>query len=108
MIFNLAAPLLIYQGGVDEQIPVASTGLLNQGLCGLPTTERGSVQRWIYAGQSHSGVISKSYVDMLNWLTYQFANNPTAASHYVPAGLQGVAPSTTIMDSAGYPELQSC
>ncbi len=108
MIFNLAAPLLIYQGGVDEQIPVASTGLLNQGLCGLPTTKRGSVQRWIYAGQSHSGVISKSYVDMLNWLTYQFANNPTAASHYVPAGLQGVAPSTTIMDSAGYPELQSC
>ena len=108
MIFNLAAPLLIYQGGIDEQIPVASTGLLNQGLCGLPTTVRGSVQRWIYAGQSHSGVISKSYVDMLNWLTYQFANNPMAASHYVPVGRDGVAPSTTIMDTAGYPELQSC
>ena len=115
MILNLAAPLLIYQGGIDEQIPVASTGLLNQGLCGLPKVStpghpalRGSVQRWIYPGQSHSGVIGKSYVDMLNWLTYQFANNPTAASAYVPVGLQGVAPSASTNDSAGFSELQSC
>ena len=47
-------PLLIIQGGSDEQIPVVSTALLATHLCGLGQ----DLERWIYPGQSHAGVIA--------------------------------------------------
>src|SRR6266404_4085519 len=53
-----AAPLLMIQGGNDEQIPVVSTQVLAQHLWGLRTPQ--VLQRWIYPGQSHSGVIAPS------------------------------------------------
>jgi len=78
-------PLLIIQGGSDEQIPVVSTQLLAQHLCGLGQT----LQRWIYPGQSHSGVIAVSAPDMIRWIADRFAGNPTPDS-YVPNGEAGV------------------
>jgi hypothetical protein len=79
------APLLIIQGGSDEQIPVASTQLLAQQLCGIGQT----LQRWIYPGQSHAGVIKPSMGDMVHWIADRFANQP-APDPYTPTGLPGV------------------
>jgi len=43
-----AAPLLMIQGGNDEQIPVASTKLLADHLCKIGQ----NLERWIYPGQA--------------------------------------------------------
>ncbi len=66
-------PLLIIQGGSDEQIPVVSTQLLFEQLCKVNQVE----QRWIYPGQSHAGVIGPSFPDMLRWINDRFAGGPT-------------------------------
>lgn len=77
-------PLLIAQGGADEQIPVVSTALLAQHLCGLGQT----VQRWIYPGQDHSGVIRYYMPDMLRWLEARFDGARSVAMS--PTGEPGV------------------
>lgn len=105
---HLSAPLLMIQGGVDEQIPVVSTGLLYNQMCALPSAKRYTVQRWVYPGMSHSGVIDVSYQDMYTWLGDQLANHPATAFAYTPVGLNGVAPSASVKDSGGFSELQSC
>lgn len=78
-------PLLIIQGGKDEQIPVASTAILAKHLCGLGQ----DLQRWIYPGQSHAGVIVPSGPDMIHWMSDRFAGkaNPDP---YSPTGLPGI------------------
>ncbi|HEY2815081.1 MAG TPA: lipase family protein [Acidimicrobiales bacterium] len=65
-------PLLIIQGGNDEQIPVASSALLFDELCKVHQVE----QRWIYPGQSHAGVIAPSSNDMVKWINDRFAGDP--------------------------------
>jgi alpha-beta hydrolase superfamily lysophospholipase len=65
-------PLLVIQGGNDEQIPVAATALMFDQLCKLGQV----TQRWIYPGQSHSGVIGPSFPDMLTWINDRFAGDP--------------------------------
>jgi len=82
-------PLLIIQGGSDEQIPVVSTQLLAQHLCGLGQT----LQRWIYPGRNHSGVIAVSAPDMIRWIADRFAQDP-APDSYVPNGEPGVETTT--------------
>ncbi len=74
-----STPLLIIQGGNDEQIPVVSTLLLQNHLCkiGQPT------ERWVYSGQSHAGVIAPSFPDMLHWIGDRFATK-SAVDPYVP------------------------
>jgi hypothetical protein len=74
-------PLLIIQGGNDEQIPVVSTSLLFDQLCKIGQVE----QRWIYPGQSHAGVIAPSFGDMVAWIGDRFAGGP-APDPIVPAG----------------------
>jgi hypothetical protein len=78
---RVAAPLLMIQGGNDEQIPVISTQILAQHLCTLHQV----VQRWVYPGQSHAGVIGPSAADMMQWIADRFAGgaNPDP---YVPTG----------------------
>jgi len=73
-------PLLIIHGGEDEQIPTVSSQLLTNKLCGIGQ----KMQRWVYPGQSHSGVIASSATDMVGWIKARFANTPVAS---------GVAPS---------------
>ncbi len=107
-ISALGAPLLMIQGGNDEQIPVVSTGLLYNQMCHLSAKNRSTVQRWVYPGQSHAGVISVSYQDMYTWIADQFASNRTGAFNYTPVGLDGIAPSASVKDSGGFSELQSC
>ncbi|HVA03830.1 MAG TPA: lipase family protein [Acidimicrobiales bacterium] len=80
-----AAPLLIIQGGKDEQIPVASTALLATHMCGLGQ----DLERWIYPGQSHAGVIAPSARDMVRWIADRFAGGPDP-DPYMPTGLPGI------------------
>jgi len=81
-----AAPLLIIQGGNDEQIPVISTQILAKHLCGIGQ----DLQRWIYPGQSHAGVIGPSAADMIHWIADRFANG-TNPDPYMPTGLPNIA-----------------
>jgi pimeloyl-ACP methyl ester carboxylesterase len=82
-------PLLIIQGGADEQIPVASTQLLAQHLC----QEGQDLERWIYPGQSHAGVIGPSFNDMVHWIKDRFAGVADPDT-YAPTGLPDVATTT--------------
>jgi hypothetical protein len=77
-------PLLIIQGGSDEQIPVISTQILFGQQCKLGQ----GTQRWVYPAQSHAGVIGPSLNDMLAWITDRFANK--AAPSVTPTGLPGI------------------
>ena len=80
-----AAPLLIIQGGSDEQIPVVSTQILAKHMCNIGQ----DLERWIYPGQSHAGVIGPSTPDMIHWIADRFAGvaNP---DQYTPTGLAGI------------------
>jgi dipeptidyl aminopeptidase/acylaminoacyl peptidase len=78
-------PLLIIQGSSDEQIPPVSTQILASHLCGLGQ----NLERWIYPGQSHAGVVPVSMQDMIHWISDRFAGqaNPDP---YPPSGQPGV------------------
>jgi pimeloyl-ACP methyl ester carboxylesterase len=79
------APLLVIQGGNDEQIPPVSTKILADHMCGL----KQNLERWIYPGETHSGVITPSAGDMLHWISDRFAGgaNPDP---YKPTGATGI------------------
>jgi fermentation-respiration switch protein FrsA (DUF1100 family) len=76
-----AQPLLVIQGGNDEQIPVAASALMFDQLCAIGQVQ----QRWIYPGQTHAGVIGPSLNDMLTWIKDRFAN-VTNPDPYKPTG----------------------
>ena len=82
-------PLLIPQGGSDEQIPPVSTQLLTTHFCKIGQ----DVERWIYPGQNHSGVIEYYMPDMIHWLTDRFDGDPSP-DPYAPVGLPGVQTTT--------------
>jgi pimeloyl-ACP methyl ester carboxylesterase len=67
-----ASPILIIHGGNDEQIPVVSSELLLDHLCEIGQV----VQRRVYPGQSHAGVIGVSYGEMLDWIDARLAGEP--------------------------------
>ena len=68
----IPVPLLIIHGGNDEQIPVVSSAVLFDQLCKIGQVE----QRWLFAGQSHAGVIAPSYSSMVSWIGDRFAGKP--------------------------------
>jgi pimeloyl-ACP methyl ester carboxylesterase len=84
-----AVPLLIIQGGSDEQIPPVSTEILAKHLCSLGQ----DLERWIYPGESHSGVIGPSASDMVHWISDRFAGAPDP-DPYKPTGLPDVQTTT--------------
>ena len=63
------APLLMIQGGNDEQIPPVSTQILAEHLCGIGQELNGGS----IPGQSHAGVIAPSAGDMIHWISDRFA-----------------------------------
>ena len=69
------------QGGNDEQVPVASTQLLATHECSIGQ----DLERWVYPGQSHAGVIGPSADDMMQWIADRFAGG-TNPDPYVPTG----------------------
>ena len=78
-------PLLVIQGGNDEQIPVAATALMFDQLCAIGQNQ----SRWIYPGQSHAGVVPVSADDMLDWIDLRFEGAPTT-EEVIPTGVPGV------------------
>jgi pimeloyl-ACP methyl ester carboxylesterase len=82
-------PLLMIQGGSDEQIPVVSTQILAKHMCDIGQ----NLERWIYPGQSHAGVIGPSSGDMIRWITDRFAGGPNP-DPYKPVGLVGIETTT--------------
>lgn len=78
-------PLLMIQGGSDEQIPPASTQILASHLCGLGQ----DLERWIYPGQSHAGVVPVSMHDMVRWIADRFTGQANPDS-YAPTGQEGI------------------
>jgi len=74
-------PLLMIQGGSDEQIPPVSTQILANHLCDIGQ----GLERWIYPGRDHSDVIPPSLPDMIHWIDDRFtgAEQPGA---FKPAG----------------------
>ena len=80
-----SVPLLIIHGGNDEQIPVASSQLLAEHLCDVNQ----NLVRWVYPGQSHSGVVVPSANDMIQWMKHRFEDgaNPDP---YAPTGQSDV------------------
>ena len=85
----VAAPLLIYQGGADEQIPVISTQILATQLCATGQ----DLERWIYPGRSHTGVIPPASGDFIQWMADRFANDPNP-DPYQPSGQAGIMTTT--------------
>ncbi|MCU0310041.1 MAG: lipase family protein [Acidimicrobiales bacterium] len=75
------APLLIIHGGSDEQIPVASSALLFDQMCAIGQV----TQRWVYPDQTHGGVVTASFADMLRWIDDRFAGE-SAPDPYQPVG----------------------
>jgi hypothetical protein len=80
-----SAPLLMPQGGNDDQIPVVSTQILASHLCSIGQ----DLERWIYPGKSHSGVIPYYVPDMVHWIANRFAGMPNP-DPYMPTGVRGV------------------
>jgi pimeloyl-ACP methyl ester carboxylesterase len=78
-------PLLMIQGANDEQIPPVSTQILATHLCGLHQ----DLERWVYPGQSHAGVIGPSAGDMIRWITDRFAGGANPDT-YAPTGLANI------------------
>ena len=83
-------PLLIIHGGADEQIPTVSSELLAGQLCATGQ----QVQRWVYPGQSHAGVIAPSFADMTAWMAARFAGDPD------PTAVQPVASADVPVDTS--------
>jgi pimeloyl-ACP methyl ester carboxylesterase len=81
-----SAPLLIIQGGADEQIPVVTTQLLQQHECAIGQQN----ERWIYPGQSHAGVINVSMSDMVHWIADRF-DGGVDPDPYQPTGSADIA-----------------
>lgn len=82
-------PLLIPQGGADQQVPPISTQLLTNHLCHIGQ----DVERWIYPGKTHGGVIAFYVSDMVHWLADRFAGDPNP-DPYAPAGVPEVETTT--------------
>jgi len=89
-------PLLIIQGGADEQIPVVTTQILYTHLCGLGA----DVERWIYPGLDHYGVIAVSTQDMISWIALRFAGAGAGPSP-APVGVAGVQTESCATPSSG-------
>jgi pimeloyl-ACP methyl ester carboxylesterase len=73
------SPVLIIHGEQDEQIPLVSSKLLLDRMCGIGQV----VERRTYPG-SHAGVIAPSLPDMLSWIDGRLAGD--AAPNSCPAG----------------------
>jgi fermentation-respiration switch protein FrsA (DUF1100 family) len=66
-----ASPILIIHGEADEQIPVVSSQLLLDRMCGIGQV----VERRTFADQSHAGVIGPSLPGMLEWIDARLAGD---------------------------------
>jgi acetyl esterase/lipase len=71
-----ASPILIIHGELDEQIPVVSSQLLLERMCGIGQV----VERRTYPDNMHAQVVGTSYADMLAWIDARLAGEPAPTS----------------------------
>ena len=76
------------QGQIDASI-AEFTQLLASHLCSVGQ----DLERWIYPGQSHAGVIAPSFGDMTHWIADRFAG-AASPDPYAPTGLAGITTTT--------------
>ncbi len=75
-------PLLIIHGGDDATIPPVSSAILKEHLCTIA-----SVERWLYPGETHGGVVEPSLNDMITWINTRFKDSKAEVS---PSGLPDI------------------
>jgi pimeloyl-ACP methyl ester carboxylesterase len=71
-----ASPVLIVHGEQDEQIPVVSSQLLLERMCGVGQV----VERRTYPGQGHAEVVGVAFPDLLPWVDARLAGDPAPTS----------------------------
>ena len=69
-------PLLIFHGSDDELVPASGSEILFQRLCQLGQ----NVERKVYPGQNHGGVVLAALPDVMAWLDARLAGTPTAGN----------------------------
>ena len=70
------SPVLIIHGESDEQIPVVSSQMLLDRMCGIDQV----VERRTYPDQTHAGVIGPSMPGMLEWIDDRLAGEEAPTS----------------------------
>jgi hypothetical protein len=84
-----AAPLLVVQGGADDEIPPASTASLVRHECSIGQ----HVEQWTYPKGDHPFTLVYSANDVVKWLGDRFAGG-RVPDPYVPTGQPGVVRTT--------------
>ena len=69
---RIAVPVLIIQGGRDEQIPTVVSARLTAKYCALGV----AVTRTVYPGQSHDGVVDAAQPQALRWIADRYERRP--------------------------------
>lgn len=69
-------PLLIFHGANDELVPARGSEILFQRLCSLGQV----VERKVYEGQNHGGVVLAAMGDLVGWLEARLAGTPAPSS----------------------------
>jgi fermentation-respiration switch protein FrsA (DUF1100 family) len=71
-----AAPMFLYHGDADETVPVGVSKLMLDRYCALGAT----VERKVYPGGTHVGVITMAVGDLQKWITDRLAGTPAPTS----------------------------
>lgn len=69
-------PLWVFHGAEDELVPARGSEVLFERLCGLGQT----IERKVYPGQNHGGVVTAALGDLLAWLDARLAGEPAAST----------------------------
>jgi alpha-beta hydrolase superfamily lysophospholipase len=69
-------PMFVYQGGSDEQIPVATSARMVERMCDAGGY---TVTRKIYPGQGHSQAVLAAAIDVLHFFADRLAGKPAAS-----------------------------
>ena len=69
-------PIFLYQGDADEQVPVAVSKTMFDRYCAIGNV----VERKVYPGQDHVGVIFAAVTDLATWLNDRLNGQPATST----------------------------